>query len=102
MAGRTEASDLAGEGHEQVVPAIVATDSGKSFPQVAALDELVRRNPQGRPVKTVFCAVPLGVDPLELIIMGGDNFPEGRRRRVPSAVEFGLERMVFQRHRHIH
>ena len=82
--------------------AVVATDSGKSLMQVAALDELIGRNPQGWPVKTVFCAVALRVDTLELIIMGGDNFPEGRRRRVPSAVELGLERMVFQRHRHIH
>ena len=40
MAGRAEAPDLAGERHEQVVPAIVATDSGKSLTQVAALDEL--------------------------------------------------------------
>jgi hypothetical protein len=67
-----------------------------------ALNELIGRNPHGWPVKTVFCAVPLRVDSLKLVIMGGDNFPEGRRGRVPSAVELGLERMVFQRHRHIH
>ena len=102
MAGWTEASDLAGEGNEQVMPAIVTADSGKALTQVSALDELVSRNPHGWPVKTVFCAVPLGVDSLKLVIMGGDNFPEGRRGRVPSAVELGLERMVFQRHRHIH
>ena len=75
--------------------AVVATDSGKSLTQVAALDELIGRNPQSWPVKTVFCAVTLGVDPLELVIMGGDNFPKGRRRRVPSAVELGLARMVI-------
>ena len=102
VAGRTEASDFAGEGDEQVVPAIVTADSGKALTQVSALDELIGRNPHGWPVKTVFCAVPLGVDSLKLVIMGGDNFPEGRRGRVTSAVELGLERMVFQRHRHIH
>ena len=102
VAGRTEASDLAGEGDEQVMPAVVAADAGEALTQVSALDKLVSRNPHGWPVKTVFCAVPLGVDPLELVIMGGYNFPEGRRRRIPSAVELWLERMVFQRHRHIH
>ena len=75
MAGRAEASDLAGEGNEEAVPAIVTADTGKALTQVSALDELIGRNPHGWPVKTVFCAVPLRVDPLELIIMGGDNFP---------------------------
>jgi hypothetical protein len=37
VAGRTEASDFAGEGDEQVVPAIVTADSGKALTQVAAL-----------------------------------------------------------------
>ena len=37
MAGWTEASDLAGEGNEQVMPAIVTADSGKALTQVAAL-----------------------------------------------------------------
>ena len=75
MAGRAEAPDFAGEGDKQVMPAIIAADSGKSLAQVAALDELIGRNPHGWSVKTVFCAVPLRGDPLELIIMGGDNFP---------------------------
>ncbi len=92
MAGRAEAPDFAGEGHEHAMPAVIAADSRESLAQVAALDELVGRNSQGWPVKTVFCAVPFGIDTLKLVIMGGDNFPEGRRRRVPSAVELGLGR----------
>ena len=37
MAGRTEASDLAGEGYKHVMPAVIAADSDKSLTQVTAL-----------------------------------------------------------------
>ena len=47
VAGRTEASDLAGEGYEHVMGAIITADSGESLTQVAALDELIGRNTQG-------------------------------------------------------
>ena len=33
------------------------------------------------------------VDTLELVIMGGDNFPEWRRRRVPSAIANDFSRI---------
>ncbi|MFA6568187.1 MAG: hypothetical protein WCS96_08250, partial [Victivallales bacterium] len=51
VAGRTEASDLAGEGYEHVMGAIITADSGESLTQVAAFDRIIGLNPQDRCAK---------------------------------------------------
>ncbi|MCX6983545.1 MAG: hypothetical protein NT118_02175 [Lentisphaerae bacterium] len=79
MAGRTKASDFAGEGDEQVVPAIVAADSGKSFPEIATFDKSFGGNIDYRTPEAVSCRESLGINIFEFIIIGMYNFPERRR-----------------------
>ena len=102
MAGWTEAPDLAGKGHEDVMSAVVATDSGKSLTQVSALHEPSCGDADYRSPEAVFCCISLGIDIFKFAVVVVDYFPERRLRRVPPAVETGAGYMVFQRKGHIY
>jgi hypothetical protein len=84
-----DAALLAGEGDEEFVPAIGATDAGEAVVEVAALEELVDGLvDDGSPI-TKLAGITFGIDGAEVIEVLADEAMEVGFQRLTGAVDGG-------------
>jgi hypothetical protein len=70
--------------------AVGAVDAGEALAQVATLEELADRLAYDGTQEAIPLLKPLGVDPLELVEVVGEDPVDGRLLRMPWTIEFGL------------
>ena len=90
MATRAETSPAAGERHKDFVTAVAAADAGEAGRRIAAAQKPPDRLADGRPPVSVAPLVPLGIDPLEVLVVGIDEPIEGGFAGLARAIDSRL------------
>ena len=87
VTGRAARTLAAGKSDKELLPAIGASDSCKTFFQITALEILVDRCANHRSPKTILLLEILGIHCLELIEPVPNKFEKRRRFMVPRTVK---------------
>jgi len=90
MTACAEAPAAAGKGDQDLVVAVVAADAGEAGRRIAAAQKPPDRLADGRPPVSVAPLVPLGIDPLEVLVVAIDQLIQGRLAWPARAIDSRL------------